>query len=89
MWYSFTQSGGTLTIMNSSARHGGGVVAVDFGAPQTGFWRCCLRTFEVASGCLEFHPLKVPRFHTSCLMDSSRCMSKLQVVKFPLIPKKV
>ena len=41
MWNSFTQSSGTLTIMNASAKQGGGVV--DLGAPQGRIWRCCLR----------------------------------------------
>ena len=42
---SFTQLGGTLTITNASAPRGG---VVDYGAPQGGILRCCLRMFEVA-----------------------------------------
>ena len=39
--------------------------------------RCCLRMFDGSTGCVGFHLLKGPRFHTSCLMDSQRCMLEL------------
>ena len=64
VWEGFTQPGGTLTITNASAPRGG---VVDFGVPQGGIWRCCLRLFEVA-------PRAVLRFIRSRFQGFTCCV---------------